>query len=85
MTTKKPFSAEFLDELEGDAVVFAAAPRLMRRRPVAGNQTVALATVRSAVLEALLATGYDTGLAEKMANEIADQVPVIELKLNSAA
>jgi Zn-dependent peptidase ImmA (M78 family)/transcriptional regulator with XRE-family HTH domain len=32
MTTKNPYDADFLAELEGDAVPFAAAPRFMRNR-----------------------------------------------------
>lgn len=39
MTKKNPFSAENLTELEGGAVVFAAAPRVMRRGAMAGNQS----------------------------------------------
>lgn len=86
MTTKNIFSAEFLDALEGDSTPFAAAPRLMgRRRASTGDQSIAVPTVRQAVLDALLQTGYDADLAERMANEVADQVPVIEKKVQSAA
>lgn len=86
MTTKKnPFSADFLAGLEGDAVVMAGSPRAMRRRSHVGNQSVAVSSVRNVVLEALLSAGYDHDLAEKMAEEVADQVPAIESKLSSAA
>lgn len=86
MTTRNPFSAEYLAELEGDATPFAAAPRLMRRRVVhGGNQTIAVPTVRQAVYAALIETGYEPALAEKMAAEVADQVPAIERKVQAAA
>lgn len=85
MTTKR-FSAEFLAELEGEAVPFAAAPHLMKRARIGyGDQTVAVSTVREAVISALLTAGYELHLAEKIAEETANQVPVIEEKLQSAA
>ncbi|MFZ5439850.1 MAG: hypothetical protein ACOZQL_07560 [Myxococcota bacterium] len=86
MTNKFPFSASELAELEGDAIPFAAAPRFMLRKKVAvGNRAVAMSTVERAVLQALLESGYERGLAEEMAAQVADQVPVIEQKLVSAA
>ena len=85
MTTKRS-SADFFSELEGDASPFAAAPRHMARpRLGRGNQTVAISSVRQAVLDALLASGYERQLAEKIADETALQVPVIEQKMQSAA
>lgn len=77
-------SAQTAAELEGDATPFAASPRVMARRVGGGNQAVAVTAVHQAVLEALLATGYERSLAEKMAKETAAQVPTIEQKVQAA-
>jgi|GEM_PF-2427661 len=89
MTTKK-ISADFFAELEGDAVPFAAAPRFVSGRcrdlsAGAGNLTIAISAVHDMVLEALRATGYEAALAERMAQMIADSVPTVQEKVQSAA
>ena len=90
MTMKKKMSAEFLAGLEGDAVPFAAAPRHVsggspKLDNRAGNQVLAISSVHEMVLQALLATGYETTLAESMAAVIAESVPTVQKKVQSAA
>lgn len=81
----KRFSADDFAELEGEATPFAADPRLVRRRSAAGDQRVARSGVRQAVRDTLLAAGYEIELAEKMAEETANQLDAIQSKVQSAA
>jgi hypothetical protein len=80
MTTSRK-SAEFLADLEEDATPFAAAPRFVAgAREGGGNQALAMSSIERAVLEVLLATGYEVSLAQRMAREIAASVPEVQEK-----
>jgi hypothetical protein len=80
-TKKNRTGAEFFAELEEDFSPLAGAPRhFEKKRSASGYQDLAVDSVRSAVLEALLATGYDRTLAEEMAEEVAKTLPSIQQK-----
>jgi hypothetical protein len=74
MSTKKKDPAEWAADLEGDSVVLAVAPYLIAKE----RRQKKISAVREAVLDALLALGYETDRASTVAEKLANQLPTVE-------
>ena len=74
MSTKPKDLAQFYADLEGDATVLAISPRLLAKELRAKK----ISAVRQAIQDALIALGYETERATRVAEKLANQLPAIE-------
>ncbi|MBL8955710.1 MAG: hypothetical protein JNK82_33355 [Myxococcaceae bacterium] len=74
MSSQKKDPAEFFADLEGDANVLAVAPYLIAKE----RRQKKISAVREAVLDALVALGYETDRANRVAEKLANQLPTVE-------